>query len=316
MTSKILVTGASGFIGERLCKELLSRGRAVLGVTRNQRSVIEGVEYVGLPSVAEISSLPFHASDCVIHLAGRAHVQDKGAQALSRFREINSDLAVRVASAALASGVRRFIFVSSIGVNGGSTSLSAIDESSLPAPHADYALSKLEAELALQKLIQDSHMELVIVRPPLVYAGNAPGNFARLLKVVQSGVPLPFASVVNQRSMIALENIVDFLVLCIDHPKAAGELFLVSDGDDVSISEIIKTIAFGMGVPARLFRFPPSCMHSIARLARREALYNQLCASLVIDSRKSRELLGWVPVVTVRDALAKAGLDYRQLISS
>ena len=183
----------------------------------------------------------------------------------------------------------------------------------MAAPHADYALSKLEAEQGLRELVQGSDMQLVIIRPPLVYAGDAPGNFQRLLKLVASGVPLPFALVDNRRSMIALENLVSFIGLCVEHPAAANELFLISDGTDVSTPQIISNLAKGMGRNSYLWPLPDSLMRWGASLLGKQAMYSQLCGSLAIDSRKAQNLLGWRPVVSAADALQQAGREYLSL---
>jgi nucleoside-diphosphate-sugar epimerase len=159
-------------------------------------------------------------------------------------------------------------------------------------------------------------MELVIIRPPLVYAGNAPGNFRRLLKLIQCGVPLPFLSVDNRRSMIALENLVDFIALCIEHPAAGSELFLVSDGTDVSTADIVRNIASGMGRSPHLISVPVVLMRIGAKVLRKEPMFSQLCGSLVIDSTKAREHLNWTPPLKTDDALFKAGKDYMALLSN
>lgn len=314
----ILLTGATGFIGRCLVK-LLSENILinVVGVSRvSQHENSPRIRYVQMPDMQSTNDWNHAIDGCevVIHLAGRAHVlQDSSSDPLAEFRAVNVQGTLTLARQAMTAGVKRFIFISSIGVNGSHTTDKPFDEHSVAAPHADYALSKLEAEQGLRELVQGSDMQLVIIRPPLVYAGSAPGNFQRLLKLVASGVPLPFALVDNRRSMIALENLVSFIGLCVEHPAAANELFLISDGTDVSTPEIIYNLAKGMGRNAYLCPLPDSLMRWGASLLGKQAMYSQLCGSLAIDSRKTQNLLGWRPVVSAVDALQQAGREYVSL---
>jgi nucleoside-diphosphate-sugar epimerase len=255
-----------------------------------------------------------HSIDVVVHLAGKAHDLHESKEAAARaFRSVNVDGTLRLAEQALAANVKRFIFISSIGVNGLSSGEEAFNESSLAAPHADYAKSKLEAEQRLEKLTGGTAMELVVIRPPLVYAAHAPGNFKRLLQLVSSGCPLPFANIKNRRSMVALENLVDFIKLCVTHPQAANNLFVISDGPDMSIGEIVSLLATGMEKKARLLAIPASLLFFGASLIGRKSTYTQLCGSLLIDSSKSRSVLNWVPVITPHQALLKAGRQFKAL---
>lgn len=295
----IVVSGASGFVGSHLCSHLQGRGDRVDIWSRVQRT-------------AEADVALLRGAGCVVHLAGRAHVlHEQIEEPLRAFREANCDYSLRVARAAMTAGVRRFIFISSIGVNGQQTGREAFDEQSAASPHADYALSKYEAELRLRELLQGSGTELVIIRPPLVYAGNAPGNFRRLLGLIATRLPMPFGAVRNRRSMIALGNLVDFIALCIDHPAAADQLFVIADGEDLAIGEIAGLLAEGMGLPARQLPISPRLMGWAARLLRCEGLYIQLCGSLQVDAGKARQLLGWRPPFSARQALRQAGRDYR-----
>lgn len=315
---KFLVTGVSGFIGRSVADKLaMQPNYDVSGTIRQEDKQVR--KAVPLLAIGEISastdwSIALQDVRVVIHLAARAHIlSDSSYDPLAIFRRINVEGTLTLARQALAAGVKRFIFISSIGVNGSHTSGVPFDESSLPAPHADYAISKFEAEQGLREMAQGTAMELVIIRPPLVYAGHAPGNFQRLLKLIASGMPLPFAAVKNQRSMIALGNLVDFIALCVEHPAAANELFLVSDGLNVSTSEIIRNLAAGMDQKARLFRVPDALMRRGSSLLGKQALYNQLCGSLVIDSSKACDLLDWRPPVTPMQALYNAGREFKAL---
>jgi nucleoside-diphosphate-sugar epimerase len=188
-----------------------------------------------------------------------------------------------------------------------------VDELSAVNPVKDYAVSKYKAELGLieRYITIESTMELVIVRPPLVYAGNAPGNFQRLLKLVDLGVPLPFFGVNNKRSMISLNNLTDFLKTCAIHPNARGQLFLISDGDDLSLPEIIRGLASGMGRKPRLFYFPVSVMFTLSKILGKSALMTQLCGSFILNSNKARARLEWTPPFSSRQELVKAARDYK-----
>lgn len=313
---KILVTGGTGFIGKALLQRLMTEPTyEVTGSTRAQppKSFIAPMIAVG-PATAETDwSCALQDVDVVVHVA--AHLNTRSGKDVNQaFRRTNVEGTLALARQALAAGAKRFIFISSVGVNGSTTNHAPFSESSIPVPADDYARSKLEAEQQLQALVRDTAMDLVIIRPPLVYAGHAPRNFPRLMKWVISGVPLPFASVANSRSMISLENLVDFMTLCVKHPAAANQLFLVSDGVDISTARIVQHLAVGMECKARLVPIPASLMHWAARLAGRQAMYSTLCASLVVDSSKARQLLGWKPPLTPEQALIKSGRDYSSII--
>jgi nucleoside-diphosphate-sugar epimerase len=311
----ILVTGAAGFVGRAVCRTLAAQeGDSVMGTTRQNKSALLG--NVPLLSVGPISGETnwldvLRSVNVVIHLASRAHVlDDKSREPLKVFRQVNVNGTLALARQALSSGVKRFIFISSIGVNGAYSPSGAFSELSVEAPCTDYALSKFEAEEGLLELVKGTEMELVIIRPPLVYAGHAPGNFNRLLKLVSLGVPLPFAALSNQRSMIALEHLTDLIALCVRHPAAANQTFLVSDGVDLSIAEIISFVASGMGKNVPLFSVPKSLMRYGALLLGQQSTYRQLCEPLVIDSSKSRSTLGWKPEHAPAALLFRAGQEF------
>ncbi|MBD9461561.1 NAD-dependent epimerase/dehydratase family protein [Pseudomonas sp. Pdm06] len=311
-----LVTGASGYIGSLLCKVLKERGYTVKGIGRSSIIPSQDFDYVCLDLESDPLDGVCLGVETIVHLAGRAHIlNDKEEDPLSAFRRANVNATLRLAREAMRRGVKRFVFVSSIGVNATETKNSKVSELSGNNPSTPYALSKFEAEEALKELVKDSSMELVIIRPPLVYGGNAPGNFQRLLKIVRLGMPLPFLAANNQRSMIALDNLIDFIVHCIKHPAAAGELFLISDGADVSTVDIVRTIANGMGRKPRLIYVPVGVIRVAAKLLGRENMFSQLFGSLVIDSRKAHQLLDWTPPLGTTEALSKAGADYMTLSS-
>ncbi|WP_095098485.1 NAD-dependent epimerase/dehydratase family protein [Pseudomonas sp. Irchel 3A5] len=310
---KILVTGATGFIGNALLHKLVTEPEyQVTGSTRQQspEPSVASLIQVGTANAATDWSAALQGVDVVIHVA--AHLATRGSS-LEELRRTNVDGTLTLARQALSAGTQRFIFISSVGVNGSTTHHAPFNEISLPAPTDDYARSKLEAEQALQKLLHGTAMDLVIIRPPLVYAGHAPRNFAKLMQWVRSGIPMPFAAIHNRRSMIALENLVDFIALCIKHPAAANELFLVSDGTDLSTAQMVTHLASGIGTTARLVPVPESLLRRGAKLLGRGPMYSTLCASLVVDSDKARRLLGWTPPLATIDALIKSGRDYRLL---
>lgn len=314
---KILVTGATGFIGVSLCKTLVSiPGFNIIGSGRSSMDLEADnflfIRIADSPSAIEWRNL-LEGVDVVIHLAARAHVlSDASHDPLAEFRKVNVQDTLALAEQALDAGVKRFVFLSSIGVNGSYTQEQAFTESNLPAPQAMYAVSKWEAEQGLVSLCDKTLMDVVIIRPPLVYGANAPGNFKRLLKLVASGMPLPFANVKNKRSMVALENLVDFIKLCIDHPLAANEVFLVSDEESVSTPQIVRALAAGMQSRARLFSVPNLLLEGGAKALGKYSIYQQLCGSLEVDSHKSRSLLSWVPPFKVETALENVGGDFKK----
>ncbi|WP_434563086.1 NAD-dependent epimerase/dehydratase family protein [Pseudomonas sp. R1-6] len=311
-----LVTGASGYIGRLLCHCLISQDFVVKGVGRNAISYTENLEYVRLNLEYDPLDGLCDGVETIIHLAGRAHIlNDQEKDPLEVFRRANVHATVRLAREAMRRGVKRFIFVSSVGVSAAETKNSGVSELSGNHPVTPYAISKFEAEEALKELSNGSPMELVIIRPPLVYGGDAPGNFRRLLKVVKLGIPLPFLSLNNQRSLIAIDNLVDFIIHCSKHPAAVGETFLVSDGTDVSTEDMVRFISRGMRRTPRLIYVPIGLIRAGATLMGRESMFSQLFGSLVIDSRKAHQLLGWTPPLNTVDALFKAGADYIALSS-
>ncbi|MFJ4373774.1 NAD-dependent epimerase/dehydratase family protein [Pseudomonas japonica] len=313
---RVLVTGAKGFVGRAVFERL--QADASITVTGAVRSLPaeepSAGSYFAIGDMGPDTdwSIALDGVDVVIHLAARAHIlNDTNSDPLSAFRRTNVEAALALARSAIEKGVKRFVFISSIGVNGNVTDAVPFSESSVPAPHADYATSKYEAEEALKQLMSGSSMELVIIRPPLVYAAHAPGNFRRLLKLVASGLPMPFGMVKNQRSLVALENLADFIITCAGHPAAANELFLISDDEDVSTAQMLRLLAEGMGKKQVLLPVPSAVLGGLAAAAGKKNLYIQLCGSLQVDSSKCKRLLQWTPPVSVRQGLLEAGREYR-----
>jgi nucleoside-diphosphate-sugar epimerase len=308
---KILVTGANGYIGFALLRRLSAGHRDVMACSRVPiSSCTRWIRSPDLNATADWRPC-LEGIDVVIHVAGKAHdLNEQAHLAVHGFQSVNCDGTINLGLQALESGVRRFIFLSSIGVNGSHTIGAPFSEFSPALPVAEYGASKLRAEEGLKRLVEGREMDVVIIRPPLVYAGNAPGNFRRLLRLIAADVPLPLASVKNKRSLISLDNLTDFISLCVDHRAAANELFLVSDEMTVSTSEIVEYVAAGMGKKPRLFPMADSLLKAGARLLGKPGLYTQLCESLIIDARKAQSLLGWRPPVLPYDGLVKAGRDF------
>ncbi|UVL28177.1 NAD-dependent epimerase/dehydratase family protein [Pseudomonas donghuensis] len=311
---RILVTGASGFIGRAVVEALVARGDEVRGLVRSAPDDLAGITLIQASLEDEVSlQQALEGVECVVHLAGRAHLlADSAADPLAEFRAVNCEATLRLGKLAQEAGVKRFVFMSSIGVNGSYTNGQALSESSPVAPHADYAQSKLEAEQGLRALMESGPTDLVIIRPPLVYAAHAPGNFRRLLKLVATGAPLPFSLVHNQRSMVALENLVDFILISTHHAQAANQLYLVADEQSVSTREIVEYLAEGMSQRCTNLPVPPILLRWGLTALGKGALYTQLCGSLVVSPNKAREL-GWVPRLSAKDALVAAGRRYRSV---
>jgi nucleoside-diphosphate-sugar epimerase len=243
----------------------------------------------------------------LVHLAARVHVmRDAEAEPLAAFRDVNVEGTLNLARQAYEAGVKRFVFISSIGVNGSQTRGMPFSESEKPKPHNAYALSKWEAELGLSQIAVETGLEVVIIRPPLVYGANAPGNFGALMRAVKKGMPLPLGAIHNQRSLVALDNLVDFIITCITHPKAANQTFLISDGQDLSTAELVRGLAEAAGTSARLLPVPVGVLEWAGRLVGKGEAVQRLCGNLQIDSSKATTLLGWKPKVSVKEGLRRA----------
>ena len=313
---KILITGGSGFVGENLISNLLKKDYyQVISLVRSYKVKQQSVEQIITKNTFE-ADFP-KSIDVVIHLAGRAHIlNDQSADPLIEFRKVNVEGTLQLAKQALDKKVKRFIFISSIGVNGAITFDQSFSECTLPKPHADYAISKFEAEEALKALFVGSETELVIIRPPLVYAAHAPGNFARLLKLASTNLPLPFAQTNNKRSFVALENLVNFIQTCIEHPNAANQTFLVADQHSLSTRELVEYLKQGMGKKPYFIYIPQPLMKLGAICLGQSKLYEQLFASLQIDTTKAQKLLDWIAPLTAKQAMIQVGKDYIKLKSN
>lgn len=307
---KFLVTGASGFVGRRLCAELSRRSNAVRAAGRGALVPMPGVDAVCVGDLT--GDTDWTQAVCgvvtVIHLAARVHVMDdKAADPLTEFRKVNVAGTLNFARQAAAAGVKRFVFMSSVKVNGESTQAGhPFTELDAPAPQDAYGQSKHEAEQGLREIASKTGMEVVIIRPPLVYGPGVKANFASLMRAVQKGWPLPLGAVHNQRSMVALDNLVDFVVTCASHPQAANQTFLVSDGHDLSTTELVCGLADALKVPKRFLPVPAWLLEAGAMLLGQRAAVQRLCGNLQLDISKARSLLGWTPPVSVSEGLRRA----------
>ncbi len=310
--ARVLVTGANGFIGKTLCRELRDSGYWVREAIRKSDDAHSDVIAVGDIGRDTDWSGALERIQVVIHLAARAHILDnKTADPLAAFRAVNVEGTKQLAQQAAQSGIQRFIFVSSIGVLGSSTQVGEpFTTHSVPAPRSHYAIAKWEAEQALQQVRSETGFEIVIVRPPLVHGAGAPGNMRRLLKWVYRGVPLPLASTGNRRSLIGVDNLADFLIHCVVSPAAANQTFIVSDEQDLSTTELIRLLANAMNRPARLFPAPEAPIRLLAQIIGKENIVDQLWGSLVIDSSKAYKDLKWSPPFTAAEGIEKMAQAY------
>jgi len=311
MTLRVLVTGGQGFVGKALADRVVAAGLTVRGSTR-QKSIsadprFEHVQTIDLSSTTDWSPA-LQEIGAVVHCAARVHVMhDTEVDPLAAFRAVNVDGTLNLARQAAANGVRRFIFVSSVKVNGEITQPGqAFTETDAPNPQDAYGLSKHEAEQGLRQIATETGMEVVIIRPPLVYGPGVKANLAALMRAVQRGWPLPLGAVHNQRSLVALGNLVDFIITCLTHPKAANQTFLVSDGKDLSTTELVRGLARAAGVSERLLPVPVWILQAGATLLGKGDAVQRLCGNLQVDISKARSLLGWVPPVSVNEGLYRA----------
>ena len=301
----ILLTGATGFVGKSLCEELLKRNAPFAFQSRfgeaNQSNVIREID--GNTDWSNV----LKGISTVVHLAARVHVMsDSNRDPLRAYRCTNVDGTINLGRQAAAAGVNRFIFISSVKVNGESTSEErCFRPEDPPAPQDPYGISKMEAEQGLRLLASETGMEVVIIRPPLVYGPGVKANFAALMRAVQRGIPLPLGAVHNQRSLVALHNLVDFIITCTTHPAAANQTFLVSDGQDLSTTDLVRGMAQASGVPARLLPVPVPILRLAARMFGKTDAIDRLCGNLQIDASKARSLLGWVPPLSVEEGLRR-----------
>lgn len=307
-----MITGANGFIGSHLCSELKVRGNEVVPIVRT-RAVVGTVAVDDIGPTTDWQAALATQPDVIVHLAARADVMKKtDADAVDELMRVNVAGSLHLARQAAAMGVKRIVYLSSIKVNGeGNSPNRPFKADDKPAPEDAYAISKTEAEQGLRYIARETGIEVVFVRSTLVYGPNVKGNFSTLIHWICKGIPLPLSAVNNLRSLVAVDNLVDFLILCADRDRsarAANEVFLISDGEDVSTTELLLKIARAYRITPRLFPIPAGWMYAVARLLRKRPVAERLLGSLVVDGSKARELLGWRPVVSMDEQLKKMAL--------
>ena len=316
---RFLITGANGFVGKPLCAELLLQGHAISAVSREASPLPEHIKTVLVENINASTDWlgALLGVDVVIHLAARVHViKDFAADPLAEFLKVNLHGTVNLAQQAARAGVKRLVYVSTVKVNGERTAdLRSFAESDRAAPQDPYGVSKWQAEQALQRIAQEAGLEIVIVRPPLVYGPGVKGNFIKLLAAIDSGVPLPLAGANNLRSLVYVGNLVDALIACATQPAAVGQTYLVSDGEDISTAKLVEKIAAALGRhnprTNRSFYFPPALLRAGATLLGRAEQVDRLFGSLRISDKKIRAELAWVPPYTLEQGLSETAAWYR-----
>lgn len=311
------MTGGTGFVGRAVLARLVARAdlRVLAWIRRADAVLPAGVVAVPLShSRVFAAGADVEGLDTVVHCAARVHVMnDEVPDSLAEYRRVNVEMTLDLARSAVELGAQRFIFISSIKVNGEATQpgqpFTAFDT---PQPCGAYAVSKHEAEAGLREIAEQTGLEVVIIRTPLVYGPGVGANFRSMMRWLAAGVPLPLGALHNRRSLVALDNLVDLIDTCIDHPAAVNQTLLVSDGEDMSTSELLRRLAMALGRPARLLPVPGHWIGLAAGLLRRKAIHARLCESLQVDIDRTRELLGWSPPVRVDAALRQTALDYLQ----
>ncbi len=304
---RVLVTGANGWVGQRVIMRASKAGRQVRGAARTGQAAGAYGDAVSVGDLDENTNWQHALSNCrvVVHTAARVHMMhDATADPLQAYRRVNVEGSLNLARQAAQAGIQRFIFISSVKVNGEQTRPGhPFRAEDTPAPQDPYGISKMEAEVGLRAIAQQTGMEVVIIRPPLVYGPGVKANFASMVQWLQRGVPLPLGAIHNRRSLVALDNLVDLIITCLDHPAAANQTLMVSDGEDVSTTELLQRMAAALGKPARLVPVPQRVLALGAALLGKQAVAQRLFSSLQVDIGPTCALLGWKPPVSLADGL-------------
>ncbi len=308
MKKHVLVTGANGFIGTVLCRQLKNNGFLVRRCVRKDDQALDNnTVAVGNIDGKTDWNLALEGAEIVVHLATAHHLNDdSSSQSLKKFQQVNIDGTLNLAYQADQSGISRFIYLSSIKVNGEETFRVPFKSEDVPAPVDYYGKSKLEAEKGLFDFSKNSDMEIVVIRPPLVFGRSAQGNFLKLIKLVKAGIPLPFGMVRNKRSIVYVENLCELIQVCFKHPQANGRIFLVTEDSDVSTPELISLIAGYSGTPCRLFRFPLSLLLFAGKILGKSNQVKRLLSSLQVDDSETRKILGWSPSIKLEDGIKRS----------
>jgi nucleoside-diphosphate-sugar epimerase len=312
---RILITGANGFVGRYLVQVLAKADYDVCCGIREGEATIGDCQIIAVGNINGTTDWreALNGVDCVVHLAARAHmIRDTAADSLAAFRAVNVDGSANLAKQAAANGVRRFIFLSSIKVNGERTFGRPFAADDAVHPEDPYAISKWEAEQALRQICAATNMELVVIRPPLIYGPGVKGNLQRLLRLIERGWPLPLGSIQNSRSLVGIGNLCDLIRLCIEHPAAAGEVFLASDGEDISTPQLLRYLAAGVNKPLMLLPVPVHLLVALGKILGAGAAIARLTGDLRVDITKNRELLGWAPSITFTAGISKMTVAYLQ----
>lgn len=312
---RTVLTGGSGFVGKAVLNRLAAvPDMQLVAALRTAAAMPASVESYLFDDLASDSAWPFadQTVDVVIHCASRVHIMNEvAADPLAEFRKVNVDATLAFARRAAAAGVKRFVFVSSIKVNGEGTQPGhPYRADDAPAPLDPYGVSKREAEDQLRLLAGQTGMEVVVIRPVLVYGPGVKANFRNMMVWLDKRVPLPFGAIDNKRSLVAVDNLVDLIVVCCTHPAAANETFLVSDDEDLSTTQLLRRMAAALRKPARLIPIPGSWLSLVARALGQGSLSQRLCGSLQVDIEKTKRVLGWKPPVSLEKALQVAADNY------
>lgn len=310
----VLITGANGFIGRAVMARFLDEGCGVRGSVRSESLASQNENFVFVPDLSDTTdwSLVLKGINTVVHTAARVHVMnDLALEPLTEYRKINLNGTIKLANQCVEAGVERFVFLSSVKVCGERTEVGVpfkIEDD--PAPVDPYGISKMETERELFALAQDTNLEIVVIRPPLVYGPGVKANFRNMMLWIDRGFPLPLGSINNKRSLVALDNLVDFIITCSVNPNAGNNSFFVSDGDDVSTPELVRYLSQALGRNSRIFSLPEAILALGAKLIGKEAAFQRLCGSLQVDISRSHSVLGWKPLVSIEEGMKRVANGY------